>query len=132
MAILTISRQLGSGGREVGLGVASLLGYLYIDRQRIITDLKRIDDIWEQWGRHLDERAPSFLEKLDFSVTAYGALVQNIILNFALEDRVVLMERGGNFLLQNVPHAYRIRVVAPLEARVDRISMRESVDTYSA
>ncbi|MFH0824995.1 MAG: cytidylate kinase family protein, partial [Pseudomonadota bacterium] len=61
-----------------------------------------------------------------------GALVQNIILNFALEDRVVLMERGGNFLLQTVPHAYRIRVIAPLEARVDRISMRESVDTYSA
>jgi hypothetical protein len=42
------------------------------------------------------------------------------------------MGRGGNFVLKGVPHAYRVRVTAPLEARVDRIVQREGVDRDTA
>jgi cytidylate kinase len=132
MAILTISRQLGSGGREVGLGVASSLGYDYVDRTRFIHDLKEIDDIWERMGRDMDERKPSFFEKFDMSFTAFGSLVQSVLLKCALADRVVLMGRGGSHLFKDIPHAFRIRVVAPVEARLERISARESIDPHSA
>jgi hypothetical protein len=45
---------------------------------------------------------------------------------------VVIMGRGGNFLLRDIPHAARIRVVAPLEARIERIMLRDSVDRETA
>ncbi len=132
MAVLTISRQLGSGGREIGQSIASSLGYDYIDKQRFIGVLRSVDDTWEQYGKEMDECRPSLLEKYGWSFAACRALFQCTALKCALEDKVVLMGRGGNFLLRGVSHAYRIRVVAPLEARIQRIAFRESIDLDSA
>jgi len=132
MAILTISRQLGSGGREIGQAIASSLGYDYIDKQKFLLVLKSIDETWEQYGRELDERPPCFLDRYGWLFAAWRALFQSIILKCALTDNVTLMGRGGNLLLKGIPHAYRIRVVAPLEARIERIGFRESIDFDSA
>ncbi|PIW89322.1 MAG: cytidylate kinase-like family protein, partial [Nitrospirae bacterium CG_4_8_14_3_um_filter_44_28] len=35
MAILTISREFGSGGREIGQDIAKLLNYEYINKERL-------------------------------------------------------------------------------------------------
>ncbi|MCA1961265.1 MAG: cytidylate kinase family protein [Desulfomonile sp.] len=132
MAILTISRQFGSKGKEVGEGVASALGYDYVGKHRFLSDLKTLGDQWEQWGETLDEHAPSIWEKYDWSFAAYGALIQSILLDHALADRTVIMERGGNVLLRGVPHAYRIRIVAPLEDRIKNIARDEFIDAETA
>jgi hypothetical protein len=58
--------------------------------------------------------------------------MQNAILQEALKDNVVIMGRGGNFLLKDIPYALRIRVVAPMDKRIDRIMARESVDKDTA
>jgi cytidylate kinase len=53
-------------------------------------------------------------------------------LDYAVEDNAVLMERRGNFLLNGEPHSFRIRVIASLEARLDRVMIRASVDCDTA
>ncbi len=40
MAILTIARKYGSGGREIGRAIAEQLNYDYIDRGRILDDMR--------------------------------------------------------------------------------------------
>jgi cytidylate kinase len=55
MAILTVSRELGSGGREIARAVASELNYDYVDKQRIFDDIKAAGSKWEKWGEALDE-----------------------------------------------------------------------------
>ena len=40
MAILTISREFGSGGREIGQAVAKILNYEYINKERLIGDIR--------------------------------------------------------------------------------------------
>ena len=40
MAILTVSRQFGSGGLEIGRRVADDLGYACIDRDCIVNDIR--------------------------------------------------------------------------------------------
>jgi cytidylate kinase len=132
MAILTISREFGSGGREIGQAVARELQYEYVDKAKILNDLRAIGKNWEEWGKDLDEHCPTIWEKYDWSFRGFGALIQNAILNYALQDRVVIMGRGANFLLHGIPFAYRIRVVAPLEERIARIIVRESVDRETA
>ena len=42
MAILTISREYGSGGKEIGRRIAQQVGYEYIDRGRILEDMKAV------------------------------------------------------------------------------------------
>jgi YjbE family integral membrane protein len=131
-AILTISREFGSGGREIGQAVARALGYAYIDRETILTDIRNDGVKWEQLAHDLDEHRPTVWEKYDWSFRGFSSLVQWHILEHARQGGVVIMGRGGNFLLKDVPHAYRTRVVAPLDVRIERVMQREGVDRETA
>jgi YjbE family integral membrane protein len=130
--ILTISRQYGSGGREIGLAVAQALGYTYVDRDAILDDIRKDGSKWEQWAKDLDEHAPTVWERYDWSYRGFAALLQKHILERARQGGVVLMGRGANFLLKDVAHAYRIRVEAPLETRIERIIRRETMSHDTA
>ncbi|MBI5098392.1 MAG: cytidylate kinase-like family protein [Nitrospirae bacterium] len=132
MAILTISREFGSGGREIGQAVAALLNYAYLDKRRILSDLKAAGKKWEKWGRELDEHCPTIWEKHDWSFKGFSALIQSCIFNYALKDKVVIMGRGGNFLLKDIPSALRLRIIAPIDKRIERIMVRDSVDRETA
>jgi len=132
MAILTVSRQVGSGGREIGQAVAGSLNYSMIEKATVLNDLREIGKEWEQCGQDFDERSPSILEKYNWAFRGVQALIQSIILDYAARDRVVIVGRGGNFLLNDVPYVLSIRVVAPLEERVERVMRRESIDRATA
>jgi YjbE family integral membrane protein len=131
-AILTISREFGSGGREIGQAVAGALGYDYVDRDLILAEIRKDGPKWEQWAKDLDEHCPTVWEKYDWSYRGFAALIQLHLLEQAERGGVVIMGRGGNFVLKDVPHAYRIRVTAPLEVRMERIVQREGVDRETA
>ena len=128
MAILTISREYGSGGREIGRAVAAALGYRYEDRRTVLAGLRETHPRWERWGEEYDEHRPSLWERCDWSFRGYVALMQRILLEAAARDRVVIVGRGGNFLLAGVPTALRIRIVASHAARIERIMEREPLD----
>ncbi|MEW6138576.1 MAG: cytidylate kinase family protein [Thermodesulfobacteriota bacterium] len=132
MAILTISRQFGSGGSEIGRGVAEKLGYDYVHKGIILESMREEGNRWADWGKSLDEHSPSVWERYDWSFRGFAALLRSILLRYALQDNVVLEGRGGNFLLAEVPYAFRIRVIAPKDTRVERIMERESVDRETA
>jgi cytidylate kinase len=132
MAILTISREHGSGGREIGHAVAKIMGYAYVNKEDILSDIRRDGPQWERSVKDLDEHCPTVWEKYDWSFRGFAALIQKHILEHALNNNVIIIGRGGNFLLKNIPHAYRIRVVAPIEMRIERIVRRESVDRDTA
>jgi cytidylate kinase len=132
MAILTISREYGSGGREIGRAVSRELGYSYIDRTKILEDIRQAGEKWEKWSETLDEHCPTVWEKYDWSFKGFAALIQSVILQETLKDNVVIMGRGGNFLLRDIPLALRVRINAPIEERMARIVTRESVDVKTA
>lgn len=128
MAILTISREYGSGGREIGREIADRLGYAYEDRVSLLASLRAADPRWERFGDEYDEHAPTVWERFDWSFRGYGALLQRHLLEAAAADRVVIVGRGGAFLLAGVPTALHVRIVAPLAARIERIMRREHAD----
>lgn len=128
MAILTISRSYGSGGREIGRMVAERLGYAYKDRVTLLTDLCATDSRWERFGGEYDEHKPTVWERFDWSFRGYAALLQRCILEAAAGDRVVIVGRGGAFLLTGVPTALHVRILAPLAERIERIMRREHAD----
>jgi cytidylate kinase len=131
-AILTISREFGSGGREIGQAVARELGYEYVDREAILADIRKDGPKWETWAENLNEHCPTVWERYDWSFRGFAALVQWHILEHAERGGVVIVGRGGNFVLKGIPHACRIRVSAPMDARIERIMQRESVDRDTA
>jgi len=121
MAILTIARQYGSGGKEIGRKVAALMNYEYIDRAQIFQEMEKAGIDWEKKAEYYDENRPSVWEMYKWSYRGFVALNQSHILNYALRDRVVIMGRGGNFLTRDVPYALRIRLTAPIEKRIENV-----------
>ena len=132
MAILTISREYGSGGREIGRRVAERLGYEYLDKERLFRDLDESGNRWGRLARELDEVCPTLWERHDWQYRGYVARIEALILASAAADKVVIIGRGSFFLLQTVPHCLRVRLVAPLEVRIERIMVRESLSQEGA
>uniref|UniRef100_A0A7C5ETZ2 BON domain-containing protein n=1 Tax=Desulfobacca acetoxidans TaxID=60893 RepID=A0A7C5ETZ2_9BACT len=132
MAILAVSREYGSGGRDVGRMVAARLGYDYVDKERLFQDLEHSGPRWGKMARELDEVCPTLWERHDWQYRGYLALMESLILDYAARDRVVIIGRGAPLLLYEVPFCLKVRLVAPLEVRVERIMLRESLDREAA
>jgi len=58
MRIITISREFGSGGREIGEKVADLLGFEYYDRE-IISEVAKIGNFDEKFVEYVGENGYS-------------------------------------------------------------------------
>jgi len=58
MAILTISREYGSGGREIGKRVAARLGYRYADKELLFQDLEKGGPRWARVAGNWTRFAP--------------------------------------------------------------------------
>ncbi|OPY66845.1 MAG: cytidylate kinase [Syntrophorhabdus sp. PtaU1.Bin050] len=132
MAIVTISREFGSGGREVGHAIADAMGYEYIDRKRILEDMRKEGKIWEEKAKHFDENYPNLWERNDWAFRGFVALNQSHFVNHALRGNVVLMGRGGNFLLKQFRFVLKVRIKAPFEQRVERVMARDDINRENA
>jgi cytidylate kinase len=119
MAIITISHQMGAGGPEIGMALGQRLGFHYVD-QELLSDAVRRYGVAEEKLSHLDETKPSLFERFDTETRHYITVLQTTLLEFAEADNVVLMGRGGQWLLRGIPHVLRVRVIAPFEQRVRR------------
>jgi cytidylate kinase len=132
MAILTISRQYGSGGREIGRIIAEVMHYEYVDRQTIIDDMRREGLLWKDKAEYFDENYPDIWERSDWAYRGFVALNQSHFLQHAVKGNAVIMGRGGNFLLKRFPFVLRVRTVAPVEKRIELIMAREGINAENA
>lgn len=56
--IITIGREFGSGGRELGRRLAETLGYAYYD-QEIVSEIARRTELSEQYVQSIEEHRPA-------------------------------------------------------------------------
>jgi cytidylate kinase len=154
MTVITISRQYGSGGRDVARLLCERLGYRYFDRT-LMAQLgqdrgvlpEQIVDLAEH--RHqvqgLLERV--FAAAIDpFGDPGAWALpaqreaqqrtsaetFQSLVLAAHQRGDVVIMGRGGQVVLRGAPDVLHVRLVAPVEQRVRRVQWREGLDIEDA
>ena len=127
MAIITISREMGSGGIPIAYKAAEKLGYTLIDGEaiaKVASSYGLTLDALEQ----ADEKPPAFVDKHDALVEVNFHRVELIILEYALKGDVVIYGRGGQDLLDGINSVLRVRVIAPFEDRVERWAEREWLD----
>jgi len=120
MAIIVISHEMGAGGPEIGQLLAQRLGYRYVD-QELISDAAHRYGLLEEKLTHLDESKPSLFERFDAETRRYITVIQTALYEFAEHDNVILLGRGGQWLLRGIPHVIRVRVMAPVDLRVKRV-----------
>lgn len=121
MAIITLSRQKGSLGDEIGAAVADQLGYSLIDRVQIGKALSKYGFPEEDIERY-DEKKPSFWQALTRQKRIYPHLIQAVVYEIVAGGDVVIVGRGTQLILQNIPGTFHVRVVAPFGIRAQRLS----------
>jgi cytidylate kinase len=131
MNIVAISMELGSEAREVARRVAGGLAYRLVEREVLIQAADKYAVKVETLAQ-VDERTLSFWEKFDEDKRRYRIFIESALLSFARDGGVVIAGRGAPLLLKEIDHALKVRIVAPLEVRVERMMTREGLDHRSA
>lgn len=131
MSVITISRQVGSLGTEIAQMVAEKLDYGYVDKDKIAQALAD-DGMPGPEVDKFDEKKPPFWDTLSIQRRKYLHLIQALIYDFGRKGNVVIVGRGGQVLLKDLPGVLHIRIVAPFEVRVQRMIKQRGGDEKQA
>ena len=133
MAIITISRQIGSFGDEIAEKIADQLGYLFVEKGRLY---ELASDLKGDYSKEMDvlsrESKPGFFDAFFTQRTAYFHLMASMIYDFAGRNNIVIKGRGGQFLLRDVPFVINARIQAPFDLRVERVAKIQNLDEDTA
>lgn len=128
--IITIGRQFGSGGHEIGEQLADRLGYRFYDKD-ILQSAARKTGICEAILSQSEENvASSLLYSLAMNMRSEPfedqlARYENRYLREQAEKgSCIIIGRCGNYLFRNDPDLLSVFIKAPLEFRRKRIEER--------
>lgn len=120
MPVVTIARQLGSLGDEIGHALAERMQYRYLDHHVLIDYIREFGEI-EPNAPELVESRPSFWERLNEERRRHAIVVRCGVYGFVRDDDAVVVGLGANFLLRDLDHVLRVHTIAPITTRVERI-----------
>lgn len=145
--VVTIARQCGSGGAEVGRILARQAGLHYLDHE-IIDEVAQRSGVTAEQVESQDEQTSGplgyMLEALNtnalFSLNyskllsrqvpntptltheqAYFHLTQRVVLEMASAGNAVVIGRGSQFLLRGLPRVLHVYIFAPLPRRIENV-----------
>jgi cytidylate kinase len=127
MAIITISREMGTGAYAIAKELAKKLKYTLIDRVKI-EELAPSYGLTTEILERVDEKPPSYRTAEDRLQAAYLSTMELILLNCAKKGNVILYGRGGQDLIKGLDNVLKIRFEAPFEDRVEKFAEREWID----
>ncbi len=133
MAIITISRKVGSWGDDIAARLADDLGYKLVTREEIHRLAQDCDDDVKKACALFESELPKgFRERFLFKDPSYTSLFKSLNYELAAAGDVVILGRGAQVVLAGKPGVLRVRVVAPAEVREKRIMERHHIDQAEA
>lgn len=139
--IITIGRQFGSGGRELGRRLAEELGFEYYDKE-IVSEIAKHTSLSEEYVQQIIECTPHRLYPIttahsmsmneDYSFrqiqTIYEAQSE-ILKEMADKGNCVIVGRCADYILRDYK-PFRIFVHATLESRLNRCRQKGSEEEH--
>ncbi|NVN90637.1 MAG: cytidylate kinase family protein, partial [Desulfuromonadales bacterium] len=127
MAIITISRQMGTGAYQIATEVAKKLKFTFVDGELIGSCAAKYG-LTPEMLQMVDEKPPSYNTSEDRKRAAALNTLELILLDFARKGNVILYGRGCQYLLKECGNVLRLRIIADFNDRVERFAEREWID----
>lgn len=135
--IVTIGRQMGSGGREIGRKLAELLGVEFYDK-RLLLDAAKKSGLLPEILERDDERSPSLFggTMLGYSLLGLGQMSgyigddsvyraqSDMIRELGATKSCVIVGRTADYVLREHPRCINIFIHAPESQCVKRLMNR--------
>ena len=147
--IITIARQYGSGGREIGERVAELLGINKYDKEFVTLAAEEDDSLSEEVLEKVDERATSsLLYTLAMGSNLFAmphahphhmplndklfAKQSSLIRKIAEKESCVMIGRCADYVLRESPNRLSVFIYAGIEDRKRRVASRHDITENEA
>ncbi len=136
--MITISREFGGRGAEIGKLVAERLGFRFY-AQEIVHEIARQAHVRQQLVESLDERlqdrigqwVTELMQGGVFAPSDYLWNLSQVVFTLGRHGRGVIIGRGAHLIL--APEStLRVRAYAPLDARIEYVMAREGLDRIEA
>jgi cytidylate kinase len=147
--VITINRELGSGGRTVGRLLAEKLGVSFYDKALIkgleerfklnTEEIERLKSRNRSWwadfkrvlkvGEDAANFSPYYIGS-DADLLTTEALFKTekeILLGIAQEESCVIAGRSAFFVLKNHPNHFSILIQASMEHRIERVMQKQNM-----
>lgn len=150
MAVITISRQFGAGGKTLGEMVAQKMNYSFVDSE-IIQMVAKKAKVSTHWVESIEKEAGGKLLKFMTGLVSkslvervlddqhgyideeiFIELLNKIIVEIADEGNAVVLGRGGQYILRDRDDAYHILLIAHLNDRIHFMESRYGLSTGQA
>lgn len=140
MKIITVSREFGSGGRELGKRLAGLLGFEYFDRE-IVTAISEQTKLNENYVESIIENHLPFNFPVSFGRTfSYYPITESsalkilsaqhkIIKEIASKENCVIVGRSANIILEEYT-PFNIFVYAEMDSKIKRCRERAATEEH--
>ena len=148
--VITINREVGSGGRTVGRKLAEKLSVKYCDKaivdgltQKFGLNIQRIEEIkaqkkswWNDINNYYNTLVNSTSQPMEAEVKLDNASMfeteKHILQEIATQTSCVIAGRTGFMIFRNWPNHLNIFIQASMEHRVKRIMRRQNVSEQEA
>jgi cytidylate kinase len=148
--VITINREVGSGGRTVGRKVAEKLGVKYCDKavidgltQKFGLTQERIEEIKAQkksWWNDINNYYHTLVNSASLPMEAEVKLdnetmfetEKRILQDLASHESCVVAGRTGFMVFRDWPNHLNVFIQASMEHRVQRVMRRQNVDEQEA
>lgn len=147
--VITLNRELGSGGRTVGRKLAERLEVKYYDKALIEGLTKEfgltVDEIekfkaqkkswWNEFNNYYKTRNTTTLPMEAETVLTNETMMETekrILQNLAAHESCVVAGRSGFLVFREWPNHISIFIQAPLEKRIERLRRKKGIDREEA
>ncbi len=139
--IITIGRQYGSGGREIGEKLAKSLGIAFYDKELLSVAAKESGMCKELFENNDEKPTSSFLYSLvmgnygstDLPLNHKIFLAQfDAIKKIAKENSCVIVGRCADYALENYPNCTNIFIHSDMASRIKRATTLYAIEPLKA
>lgn len=135
---ITISTQLGAGGRELAQRLGGRLGWRVFDKE-ILKEIAKSTNTREKILSRLDDHAVGAFEDFvahlfvpgNLGHPAYVLEMMRVVWAIARQGEAIMLGRGANWLL-DPQYGLRVRAIAPVEKRVEWLTRTQAMSAADA
>ena len=131
--VITLGREFGSGGRELGRRLADHLQIAYYDKE-ILSEIAKRTQLTEEYVHNVVEHHPYPLLPITIGHSLYPDMTfqiqqsvyveqSNIIKEMAAASDCIIVGRCADYILRDIK-PFRIFVYADMESRISRCHQR--------
>ncbi|AFM24918.1 cytidylate kinase family protein [Desulfomonile tiedjei] len=133
MNIITVSRLVGSYGDDIASKVAEKMGLEFVGRTGLHELAMSCDlEYREACTLYETEHGPGFFERLFFDRPSHKSLFEALTYEQAGRGNVVMVGRGAQIVLHDLPGVFCVGVIASRVNRVQRIMQKLGIPLEEA